>query len=53
MGIAESIPHMQEELELLRTITVELTRGLSIIKKGLVNLSDFLELRETVGRLQA
>ena len=44
---------MQEELERLRARTVELTRGISIIKEGLVNLSDFLELRGTVGRLEA
>ena len=53
MGIAESVPHMQKELKHLRTRTVELTRGLSIIKEGLVNFSDFLELRGTVGRIQA
>ena len=53
MGIAESVPYIQEELERLRARTVELTRGLSIIKEGLVNFSDFLELRGTVGRLQA
>ena len=51
LGIAESVPHMQEELERLRARTVELTRGLSIIKEGLVGFSDFLELRGTVGRL--
>ena len=37
LGIAESVSHMQEELERLRARTVELTRELSIIKKGLVN----------------
>ena len=42
MGIAESVPHMHEELERLKTRTVELTRGLSIIKEGLENFSDFL-----------
>ena len=44
---------MQEELERLRARTVELTRGLSIIKEDLVNVSDILELRGTVGRLEA
>ena len=44
---------MQQEVERLRTRTVELTRGLSIIKEGLVNFSNFLELRGTVGRLEA
>ena len=54
MGIAESVPHnMQEELERLRARTMELTRGLSFAKEGQVNLSDFLQLRGTVGRLQA
>ena len=40
LGIAESIPHMQEELERLRARMVELTRGLSAIKKGLVIVCD-------------
>ena len=53
LGIAESVPHMQEELERLRARTMELTRGLSSAREGQVNLSDFLELRGTVGRLQA
>ena len=53
LGIAESVPHMQEELERLRARTSELTRGLSSEREGLVNLSDFLELRGTVGRLEA
>ena len=53
LGIAESVPHMQEDLERLRARTSELTRGLSSEREGLVNLSDFLELRGTVGRLQA
>ena len=53
MGIAESVPHMQENLKRLRTRTVELARGFSIIKEGLVNFFDFLELRGAVGRLQA
>ena len=53
LGIAESVPHMQEELERLRARTTELTRGLSSEREGRVNLSDFLELRGTVGRLQA
>ena len=44
---------MLEELEGLRARTVELARGLSIIKEGLVNFSDFLELRGTGGRLEA
>ena len=44
---------MQEELERPRVRTVELARGLSIIKEGLVNFSDFPELRGTVGRFQA
>ena len=53
VGNAESVPHMQEELERLRARTTELTRGLSSEREGRVNLSDFLELRGTVGRLQA
>ena len=53
LGIAASVPHIQEGLECLRARTVKPTRGLSIIKKGLVNFSDFLELRRTVGRLEA
>ena len=53
LGIAESVPHMQEELERLRARTSELTRELSSEREGRVNLSDFLELRGTVGRLQA
>ena len=53
LGIAESVPHMQVELERLRARTSELTRGLSSEREGRVNLSDFLELRGTVGRLQA
>ena len=53
LGIAESVPHMQEELERLRAMRTELTRGLSSEREGRVNLSDFLELRGTVGRLQA
>ena len=52
LGIAESVPHMQEELERLRAKTTELTRGLSSAREGQVNVSDFLELRGTVGRLQ-
>ena len=53
MGIAESVPHMQDELERLRARRTELTRGPSSEREGRVNLSDFLELRGTVGRLQA
>ena len=54
LGIAESVPHVQEELERLRARTTELTRGLSSEREGRVNLSDFfLELRGTIGRLQA
>ena len=43
-GIAERVPRMQKELERLRAKTVELTRGFSTIKKGLVHTSDFLEV---------
>ena len=53
LGIAESVPHTQEEMERLRARTVELTRGLSSEREGRVSLSDFLELRGTVGRLHA
>ena len=53
LGIAESVPHMQEELERLRARTTELTRGLSSEREGRVNLYDFLELKGAVGRLQA
>ena len=44
MGIAERVPRMQKYLERLRAKTVELTRGFSTIKKGLVHTSDFLEV---------
>ena len=44
---------MQEELERLRARTMELTRGLSSAREGQVHVSVFLELRGTVGRLQA
>ena len=55
LGIAESVPNKQEELERLRAriLDLELMRGLGTIKEGLPNFSDFLELRLTVGRLQA
>ena len=53
MGIAVSVARMQEELERLRERMVELMRGLSAIKEGLGNFSDFLELRGTVGRHEA
>ena len=53
LGTAESVPHMQEELERLRTRTTKLTRGLSSEREGRVNFYDFLELRGTVGGLQA
>ena len=53
LGIAESVPHMRKELERLRARTIELTRGLTSAREGQVNLSGFLELRGTVGRLQA
>ena len=43
----------REELERLWEKMVELTRGLSAIREGQVNFSDFLELRGTVSRLQA
>ena len=52
-GIAESVPRMQEELEHLRARMVELTRGLSTVKEGLVNFSNFLELRGVVGQHEA
>ena len=52
LGIAESVFHMQEELERLRARTMEITRGLSSAREGQVNVSDFLELRGVVGRLQ-
>ena len=51
LGIAKSVPHMQEELERLRARTSELTRGLSSEREGRVNLSGFLELRGADGRL--
>ena len=51
--IAESVLHMHEEMERLRARTTELTRGLSSERECRVNLSDFLKLRGTVGRLQA
>ena len=44
---------MQEEPERLRARTTELTRGLSPEREDRVKFSDFLELRGTVGRLQA
>ena len=52
LWIAEIVPHKQEELERLRARTMELTRGLSSAREGQANLSGFLELRGTVGRLQ-
>ena len=36
MGIAESVPRMQQELEHLRARMVELTRELSSVMEGLV-----------------
>ena len=53
VGIAERVPHMQEELERLTAQTVKLTRGFSTMREGLVHISDFLELRSTVGRHEA
>ena len=53
MGIAESVPRMQEELGRLRARMGELTRGFSASKEGLVNFSDFLELRGRVGGHEA
>ena len=55
MGIAGSVPCMREELERLKEKMVEVTRGISTIKKGLVHFSDsdFLELRRMVGRYEA
>ena len=53
MGIAESVPRMREELERFKAKMVELTRGLSSVREGLVNFSDFLELRGMVGRHEA
>ena len=53
MGIAESVPRMREELERLKAKMVELTRGFNTVKKGLVNFSEFLELRGIVGRHEA
>ena len=53
MGIAESVPRMQEELERLRAKMVELTQGFRTIKEGLVHFSDFLELKCMVGRHEA
>ena len=44
LRIAESVPHMQEDLERLRARTSELTRGLSSEREGLVNLSEYQEL---------
>ena len=53
LGITEIVSHKQEELERLRAKTMELTRGLSSAREDQVILSDFLEPRGTVGRLQA
>ena len=50
MGIAERVTHMQEELERLNAKMVELTRGFSTIKEGLVHTSYFLEVIRAVGR---
>ena len=52
-GIAESVPRMQEELERLKAKMMELTRGFSTVREGLVHFSDFLELRGMVGRHEA
>ena len=51
--IAARVPRMQEELECLKDKLVELTRGFSTMKKGLVYISDFLELRNMIGRHEA
>ena len=53
LGIAESVPRMQGELERLRARLVELTRGFSTVQEGLVTFSEFLELRGTVVRHEA
>ena len=46
-GIAKRVPRMQEELGHHTAEMVELTRGISAIKEGLVHMSEFLELRIT------
>ena len=53
VGIAERVPHMQQGLKHLRAKMVKLTRGFSTIKEGFVHISDFLELRNMVGRHEA
>ena len=53
MGIAESVLRMREERERLRAKLVELTQGFSIVREGLVNSSDFPELRGMAGRHEA
>ena len=55
MGIAESVPCVQEELKRLKEKMMDLTRGISTTKEGLVHFSDSdsLELRSTVGRYEA
>ena len=54
LRIDESVPHiMQKVLERLRARTTELTRGLSSAREGQANIYDFLELKGTVGKLQA
>ena len=53
VGIAERVPHIQEELDRLRAKMAGLARGISAIKEGLVHMSDFLELRSMVRRLEA
>ena len=46
--LAERVPHMQNERERHGAEMAELTWRTSAIKEGLVNMSDFLELRSTV-----
>ena len=48
VGIAERVPHMQNERERHGAEMAELTWRTSAIKEGLVNMYDFLELRSTV-----
>ena len=47
MGIAERVPHMQEELGRLRAKMVELAREFGTMREGSVHKSDF---RSMVGR---
>ena len=53
MEIVEQIPGMREKLERHRAGIVELARRIGVIKEGLLQMSNFLEIRSMVGRHEA